>query len=561
MRKTFGKLYYDNGRNEWVIPEAQPHVCIKIKNMFTGVDINRTVPFVFQNSPDTCFDLIWFCERYNMQISEADKNRLLSGKELYLKTQENIEEIFLPEYVSNNSFELKNPFIARNYQVRFADFQNIQKRSLLADEIGLGKTLSSILTMLAKEKLPALVVVQAHMVLQWAKEGVDKFTNLSYHSIKGTKPYSLPTADVYIISYSCLSSWVDIFSTGFIRSLIFDEIQELRRLESKKYGAAKAIAKSVEYCLGLSATPVINYGDEIFNILDIVKSGCLGNRDDFLREWCSGFGNHYKVKEPEALGAYLREKHLFIRRTRKDVGRELPPVNKIMYEVGYDSNEVKMAEEIATILAIKATTGNFIERGNAARELDIFLRKVTGVSKAREVANFCKILLDSNVPILLGGWHREVYSIWLEELKQYNPVMYTGSETLAQKNKAKEMFVNGETNLFIMSLRSGVGLDGLQDRCRDVVYGEFDWSPKVHDQFTGRVNRDKDNMDISVNEYYLYSNYGSDPLIIDILGLKAHQSAGIVDLFEIVNQKESDESRLIKLANSFLGTKSNKQKT
>ncbi len=74
----------------------------------------------------------------------------------------------------------------------------------------------------------------------------------------------------------------------------------------------------------------------------------------------------------------------------------------------------------------------------------------------------------------------------------------------------------------IISLRSGVGLDGLQHRCCTVVIGELDWSPQVHEQIVGRLERPGQTQ--QVQAIYLHANGGSDPLIIDMLGLKASQA-------------------------------------
>lgn len=78
----------------------------------------------------------------------------------------------------------------------------------------------------------------------------------------------------------------------------------------------------------------------------------------------------------------------------------------------------------------------------------------------------------------------------------------------------------------ILSVRSGVGLDGLQARCRN-VFGELDWSPGPHKQFIGRVHRD--GQTLPVFAYFLYCNSGSDPILMDVLGLKDQQQRGIND--------------------------------
>lgn len=547
--KTFGEIHLNEQTNQWEITDAKPHVCIKLKAMFPKISKSSSFPFKFNNTPENCHDLLWFMERYPFVMAEYHDKLLHRGRKKCLDIAKELESILMPEYKAA-PIKLKNGFEARDYQTKAAEFDSLQKRFLLGDDIGLGKTLTAILSFNNKDKLPAIVCVQTHLPKQWKVEGVEKFTNLTTHIIDKTKPYNLPPADVYIIKYSCLSGWVDVFQTNFFKSAVFDEVQELRLCSSQKYQAGKVLSECVDYCMGMSATPIYNFGDEIFNVLDLIKPGCLGDRWDFLREWAIPYGQHYKVVNPTALGTYLRDNYYFLRRTRDEVGRELPPINRIVLTVGYDTEAVKRAEQIAKELAIKVMGGSFMERGQAARELDVYVRHQTGVSKAREVAAFVRILLESNEAVLLSGWHRDVYGIWERELWDFNPVFYTGTESPAEKEKAKAAFVSGATNLFVISNRSGIGLDGLQHRCRTVVIGELDWSPKVHDQIIGRVDRDGQADQVTV--YFPVSDFGSDPVIIDLLGLKSSQSYGIIDPMKAIPEQHSDESRIKLLAEYFI---------
>lgn len=549
--KTFGELTLKG--DKLIMTRVKPHVCIKLKSVFSHIKKSQVEPFKFRNSPATCADLLWFLSRYPMDIDSRTFDALYDGKKAFDKNVEIMEEILTPSYTPSTPL-LKQGFQAREYQARAADLHLRTKRMLLGDDVGLGKTLSAILTM-KEETLPAVVVVQTHLTRQWAEE-IEKFTDLRTHIIKGTKPYNLPRADVYIIKYSCLMGWVDFFGNGFFKSVVFDEVQELRRSGSQRYSAAKVLCDTTEYALGMSATPIYNYGDEIFNILDLINRGCLGTWDEFSREWATFNGLHCIIKDPKALGTYLRDNYLMLRRTRQDVGRELPPINRIVHTVDYDDEGVRKIDEIAEQLAMKIVSGSFMERGMAARELDLLVRHKTGVAKAREVAEYVKILLDGGEPILLAGWHRDVYDIWKGVLKDYNPVFYTGTESEAQKQRAKEAFIKGETNLFIISLRSGVGLDGLQHRCRTVVIGELDWSPQVHNQVIGRVDRDgREELD-QVTAIYLVCEYGSDPVMIDLLGLKSSQAHSIINPLTAPAQTVTDESRIKKLAEAFLSKRS-----
>lgn len=537
----------ENGR--WVLSEVEPHVCIKLKNTFPSIPKYAIAPFDVPCTDEYAADLSWFFERYPFEGSPKDIQKLKALKKSYEKRTNEMDSIITGTGKVSNP-ELKENMVARNYQLIAAAIHAKSKRMLLGDDIGLGKTLSAILTLLSGNKVPALIVVQTHLTKQWQEE-IERFTHLTTHIIKGTKPYDLPESNVYILKYSCLTGWIDTLSNSQIRSIIFDEIQELRRSESNKYLSAVALTGKIDYCLGLSATPVYNYGEEIFNIMNVIQQNCLGSREEFLREWGGGYrGQKRLIKDPAALGSYLRERHLLLRRTRTEVGRELPVLNKIVHTVGYNEEDVLESEELARQLSMKVLSGSFVERGQAARELDILIRHQTGVSKAKEVAAYVKILLENNEPVLLAGWHRDVYSIWKKELEEYNPVFYTGSESDKEKLEAKQKFISGQTNLFIISLRSGIGLDGLQHRCRTVVIGELDWSPQVHNQVVGRVDRDGQLQQVSV--IYLVSEYGSDPLIIDLLGLKSSQSHGILNPLSQPVDSNSDDTRIKQLAERFL---------
>lgn len=543
--KTYGALIHTG--EVWAITEMEPHVAIRFKAMFNRVAKHRPVPYVLDGTDETANDLEWFIQRYPLRMDSAHREQLHQQARRRREIQSSID-LILSDGHEPPVFKLNGEL--RPYQAQGVELFLTTKRLLIGDSVGLGKTLAAIGAFTDPRTRPALVVVQAHLPMQWCKQIV-RFLSMRTHVIKGTKPYTLPPADVYLTTYSRLAGWVDVFNQGIFRSVIFDEIQELRRSESNKYAAAKVVADKADYVLGLSATPVYNYGDEIFNVMEIVKPGAMGGFDGFAREWC---GYAREVKDPKALGTYLREQHLFLRRTREDVGRQLPPVNRIVHTVGHDEEAVKSVEEVARALAVRVTTGTFTERGEAARELDVMMRMVTGVSKAKFVAEYVRILLENNEPVLLVGWHRDVYEIWLKELEAFKPAMYTGSESGTQKNAARDAFVRGDTNLLVMSLRSGIGLDGLQSRCRHVVFGELDWSPAVHEQVIGRI--DRDGQENQVTAIFLVSDGGSDPLVMDTLGIKASQAHGIVDPFSSAATVHSDDSRIKALAQYVLSKRS-----
>jgi SNF2 family DNA or RNA helicase len=179
------------------------------------------------------------------------------------------------------------------------------------------------------------------------------------------------------------------------------------------------------------------------------------------------------------------------------------------------------------------------------------LRQATGVAKAAFVADFVRLLVESGEKVVLFGWHREVYSLWMDRLSDLGPALYTGSESPTQKDDARRRFLEGQTPILIMSLRSGAGLDGLQNVSRTVVFGELDWSPGVHEQCVGRVYRD--GQPEPVVAYFLVAEHGSDPAIADVLQIKRAQVDGVRDpLAALVEPLDQGSERVRRLASDYL---------
>lgn len=349
----------------------------------------------------------------------------------------------------------------------------------------------------------------------------------------------------------------EIHHTFFANGIAVHNCQELRTGNSSNKGsAAYAISDSVELRLALSGTPIYNYGSEIWNVVRALNREALGTRTEFLTEWCDGMDarGRARLKNPKAFGTYMLDTGLMLRRTREEVGRELPEVVRVPHVVSCDEAPLRGVEDAAASLASVVLEKVETERGekmHAAEELSALVRHATGVAKGPYVAEFVKFILESGEPVVLFGWHRDCYAIWTDRLRAYNPVLYTGTESPAQKDEAKRKFLSGETNLLIMSLRSGLGLDGLQERCRNVVFGELDWSPGVMEQCLTRVHRDGQRESVVV--YYLIADEGSDPIVADVLNIKRAQVEGVRNpQLDLIEKLDTSGDRVRRLAETYL---------
>lgn len=548
--KTYGQLRLDREekRPRWIVTSLEPHVAMAFKRFFPRVPHTAT-ELILSDTDDVRADLYWFMQRYPLQHDEAAA--LAEGVDRKAGRLAERDRILLPTWAPGEVLGFRDGLQPYLYQTQAAKIAISQGSLLLGDDVGLGKTISAAATFAMGAPLPAAVVVQAHLAKQWASQ-IERFTTLRVHVIGGTKPYDLPAADVYVFRYSNIAGWTDVIDTGVFKTVAYDEVQELRHGPSTSKGIACRLAsRHAEMRLGLTATPIYNYGDEIFNVMNFIRPDLLGRGDEFNREWCRGTR---EVKDPDALGSYLRDTGYFLRRTEMDetVSASMQPANTVDYEVGWDDGAAEAEEALTRSLAMTVLRGDFVEAGRAARELDLKMRMLTGIAKARSVAAYVRLLLQDSSRVLLAGWHRDVYSRWLDELAPYNPVMYTGSESGAGKSRSVEAFTTGDSRVMIISLRSGAGLDGLQFHCQDVVFGELDWSPQVHYQVIGRLRRP--GQEGQVTAHYLHTAGGSDPVLMETLGVKSDQARGIVDPGVAPAAKFTDDSRIKRLAQHVLAT-------
>lgn len=558
--KTFGTIQH--AANTWLL-QVEPHVAVKLKRVFPRVKQGAAGTIPLSDTIETCRELAWFIERYPLTGDPTALERL-AARAAEHKERESLVSQMLAGIRDARPFDLAIP--PRSYQRMAADMCLTAGGLLLADDVGLGKTCTGICVISDPRARPALVVTLTHLPKQWEAE-VKRFApQLRTHVIRSGPLYDLcnppgrrakkgqellirELPDVIITSYSKLSKWAEHLAP-LVRGVVFDEAQELRRAESDKARSAKHLADSAVVRIALTATPIYNYGNEIFNVIDVVRPGELGTLEEFSTEWCS----YERIRDPRAFGTYIRDAGLMLRRTRSDVGRELPELSRVPHHVDCDAAALASVETAATALAQVIVDSAGRARGEAMRaaeELSMLVRQATGVAKAPYVAEFVRILVESGEKVLLYGWHRDVYGIWNERLSDLKPAMYTGTESAAQKEEARRRFVEGETSVLIMSLRAGAGIDGLQHHCRTVVFGELDWSPGVHEQCCGRLHRD--GQAEPVVAYFLIADSGSDPIVADVLGVKGDQADGIRDPnADLVQSLSVDPERIKRLAESYL---------
>lgn len=531
---TYGTLEYSGG--VWLI-DAKPHVMIRLRRLFPRVQSTYAGKIQITDTPEVARDLEWAMMRFPLEHDSVCAGYLLERADKHRATEIAVREIMAGTRVRTGEFiePIRKP---RAYQLAAADVVLETGNLLIVHGVGMGKTFTTLLTLRDEDALPAAVVtLGGTMPKQWLKQlGLSFGDQLKGH-ILTTGPLYDPQerekgpVDVLILPYSRLAKWQDHLG-GLVRTIIFDEIQELRHDGTAKYTAAMAIRRKAKYAVGATATPVYGYGGETHTIEEILSPGALGDRGEFLREWgghqVGSVAGNAHIDEMTPLSTYMTEVGLMDLKNRKDVDMEMTEPERIIHEIDIDAEVIdKVSADVTEYAKTLLGGGPGIDKMHAATELDFRMRQATGLAKAPHVADLVELLLQSEEKILLFGWHHAVYDLWKSRLYAYRPVLYTGQQSVPQKTASLDSFITGPSRVLMMSLRAGAGLDGLQDVCSVAVFGELDWSPAIHTQNIGRVARDytdgriKDELCVA---YFCTCDDGSDPTMMDVLGVKGQQS-------------------------------------
>ncbi|MFM1945527.1 MAG: hypothetical protein RI897_4509 [Verrucomicrobiota bacterium] len=256
-------------------------------------------------------------------------------------TLDSLSDYFLREraaqwWVSNQSDDLISlPFcrIQRfDYQVRSAlrVIGPLRGRALLSDEVGLGKTIEAGLAL--KEWMTRgmvrnfLVLTVPSLVDQWEEELADKFNlttattnHACFRSDAGMfwREHPAIIASLHTLKQP---AHLEVAKTIKWDLVIVDEAHYLRNRESQAWQAVNALPR--QFLLLLTATPVQNSLDELYNLVTLLQPGQLPSPKEFRTRFMDP-KRPRQPREPEELRRLLGQ--VMIRNTRANAGINLPP--------------------------------------------------------------------------------------------------------------------------------------------------------------------------------------------------------------------------------------------
>ena len=557
--KQFGKLEYvlDKYSRAWSWKVTGPRAVMMVSKLmpqswYGDGPHEAIIPDSHQNVQQ----IKWILDRYPMEIiSKSAWYRKVSSHVSSKKKPNKIEE--LKRVVPKKQFKGK----LLNFQKEGLDFLlKSSGNALLADEMGLGKTVET-LAYLATEKnaFPVLVIAPLVTLNNWQREIVKFLKKKSRNGrlidnasptssiIRNGKSKDLGKFDFYIINYELLNKRKEDLAKLNLKTIVCDEVQNLRSKTTKKYSAVKQLAAidSIQYRIGLSGTPIYNRGSEIWPIVDILRPGMLGSFKEFCEYFCyvNDKGNAIVLENKRKSLREELKKYVMLRRKKSDVLKELK--EKVRYKEYIDSDSDYYLNELNKIWQkheeeLKSAETAFAKSSSHQRAIQSE-RQAAGIAKIPHVINFVKNIMEIEESVVVFCHHRAIHQLLHESLQQFSPSSIIGGQTDNFRQEQIDRFQNGETKLMIAGLRAGnLGIN--LTKARYVIFAELDWSPAIHRQAEDRLHRIGQKN--TVFAYYLIGNGTLDDHVADILVDKAFEIDSVMDEKE-ESFENKEKARLI----------------
>lgn len=413
------------------------------------------------------------------------------------------------------------------YQKAGVEFLELAEgRGIVADQMGLGKTLQSLAYLqLHPEARPAIIVVPASLKINWQRE-IDKWmsTQERVDILSGTKAYpqAIENASIIIINYDILPHWVGTLLSVDPQVLIADEAHYCKNAKAKRSKAVKELAGQIDRVILLTGTPITNRPLELFPLLNMVDPQAWPNFFTYAKRYCDAhqtrfgwdFGGASNLDE-----LHQKIKPYVIRRAKEQVLKELPAKRRATITIEMDDKSRREYDR----LMIEAKTA--IEKARESGE-SLGAEHLALIEKSKQAAVKGKMkaalewisdFIESGQKLIVFTTHTFAVSELMQAFGE-QAVKVTGEDSQPERQQAVDRFQNDDSiRLFVGNIKAaGVGLT--LTAASDVAFLELAWTPGDHEQAEDRAHRI--GQESNVTAWYLLAENTIDEKIFNLLEMK-----------------------------------------
>ena len=387
-------------------------------------------------------------------------------------------------------------------------------RFLLADEMGVGKTIQAIsLCYLYREEWPVLIVCPGSMKYLWKGE-IQTWLGFKDHRINvlnSSKQKISEEAYFYIISYDLVSHILKKLKKMKFNFVILDEAHCIKNRDTIRAKNILPIAIRAKRLILMTGTPLLAKPLEGYPLLYALRPDLFPYFKQYAYRYCDPQPTPFGISWSGT--SNTKELHwllstLMVRRLKKEVLNKLPPKRRQKVEIKTDKEILEKIKETRT--KVKGRNGT------------LQAYTLTSTAKKDGVCEYIHdILTDSEEKIIVFAYHHEMMNCVEDLLKKENIdyIRIDGSTKQDKRYEYVKYYQNKkECRVAIVSIIAGsTGIT--LNKAHIVIFAELTWTPSIMIQAEDRAHRigQKSNF---VDIKYLYGPGTLDDFILDTLQKK-----------------------------------------
>jgi len=403
--------------------------------------------------------------------------------------------------------------------------------------MGLGKTIQALAWINEHpEALPAVVFCPACLKFVWEDEARQHF-GMSSTILSGQTPTRgrlRLRPGLTIINYEIAQYWED-YITHEIRpkTAICDEIHFLSNPETIRSETLQRITEDMPHFIGLSGTPLTNSPEDLYPILNLIRPDLFDSFQryvwKFTRPKLMPWGWDYKnARNLDELHEILRTK-LMIRRLKKDVLKELPPITRSIVPLeitnrrAYDraaKDYLAYLEETNPAKLKRAKRAPAICRANE-------LRKLVADGKMKGIFAWIDgLLAETDEKLIIFGIHKKPLAALMKRYKKIAVSVRRGGKASSRKDAVRQFQKSKKCRLIIGNIDTmGTGLT--LTAARKVAFIELPWVPNKLSQAEARPHRIGQTGNVEI--FHLLARDTIDEPMLDLLAYKEKTATATID--------------------------------
>lgn len=447
--------------------------------------------------------------------------------------------------------------------------KHFRGRVLLADEVGLGKTIEA--GMVIKEYVlrgmveQILILTPASLVGQWREEMEAKF-DLSFQTSHDpllkkdpSRFWSQPRI-IASLAVARRSPHRELVARRQFDLVLVDEAHHLKNRASLNWKLVDTLRK--RFLLLLSATPVQNSLTELYNLLTLLKPGIFRTEKAFRSLYMCP-GNPRVPAHRERLHGLMRE--VMIRNTRALVDVRLPARHALTSVVEPSEEERACYEDLSRLVRALSRHPDrgpglslhhlLVAAGSSPAAAQAALRRLFEAGQSGEAQELCRryaaigpgakveALLDllernPSEQKMLFVRSRETLDLLVQlfTLRRFNFVTFEGRMSGPEKDAALERF-RAEAEILLCTESGGEGRN--VQFCNTLVNFDLPWNPQAIEQRIGRIHRIGQTREVFV--FNLAARHTVEEEILRILDEKIHLFQLVVGEVQAILGEMEDE--------------------